>query len=851
MIYLNINKFFIFTYKTIIYNLLTMNQKQASNTDKTQNKAKLTTSTSEAELNKVSNIFETHYEKVLSIINKIKEYLKSVNQEKLLEDLIWVTKIITTRTLYTYEIKEEEGEDEEKTPKKDSAYFKFVKFVAKYNDEVIQNNRNSFIGAINAGISKSNNSNFLLRSSINLKNLDHHNNRPVSHFQEKIKYNDSLYEDKEDYSEENEEEKSNKNDLDNKNEATLNKNNNISNPKSNIDIPNISNEIKVNNKNNKNNKTNNSKIKDKILNKTDVKNKLKNPKFSTPKNFNKCITHYKKHNRFSSCTTNTINLSNEKIKPIKSAEPIITEIDDIQKRSKIINVGGINFAYPTKKKFYYGLSKNTFKANKKTKNVFNKKSSAIICKNINDHSSINQHPTINNCNRVNKKQSNPNNKPFDKLYNTRKTPTKKNKIIKKSKQTNKQHKITCSTPENKKTKDKYKKGGFFSFLNQIIVNLYGDEQNNNQNKNTEIVKKTPAFIPFKSLKEQYSNSIKNIMNKDFDIFALKEIVGYKNIMPIIGSVILDTFHLINDEIISVKKLESFLTSVSNEYLETTLYHNSMHGTDVTQTLSFFFLYSNIEEVCQTNILDLLGIFISALGHDIGHPGLTNNYHINASSDLAVTYNDISCLENFHTSLLFKVLRKDENNIFEKLTDQNYKTIRKRMISQILSTDMANHGKVMSLIKSKVDVYKLNLEEDKLNNKKFVLLSGNEKSKFDEQQSLLDFLIHSADLAHNTKAFNISLKWVELLSEEFWLQGDKEKASGLPISFLCDRTKYDIPSSQVGFIKGFVITTYDCLVTMFPTLQYTVDIAENNVKEWKKLIEQKRLKGWTPRNSKSE
>ena len=106
--------------------------------------------------------------------------------------------------------------------------------------------------------------------------------------------------------------------------------------------------------------------------------------------------------------------------------------------------------------------------------------------------------------------------------------------------------------------------------------------------------------------------------------------------------------------------------------------------------------------------------------------------------------------------------------------------------------------------------------------KFVLLSGNEKTKFDEQQSLLDYLIHSADLAHNTKPFNISIKWVELLTEENWLQGDKEKKENLPISFLCDREKFDIPNSQVGFIKGFVITTYEYLVAMFPSLKYTIE-----------------------------
>ena len=334
-----------------------------------------------------------------------------------------------------------------------------------------------------------------------------------------------------------------------------------------------------------------------------------------------------------------------------------------------------------------------------------------------------------------------------------------------------------------------------------------------------------------------------IIEKTFNIFELKEIIGQDNVLPIMGKVILDSFGLYSDEIISTEKLDPFLVSISNQYYKTTLYHNSMHGADVTQSLCLYFLNSNAEEICQSLVLDLLGILIAALGHDLGHPGLTNPFQINSSSELAITYNDVSCLENFHTSKLFRTIRKPETDIFEKLTVQDYKTIRKRMIGNILSTDMANHGKIMTVIKSRIAINKAE------NKTKFELLSGNEKTKFEEQQSLFDFLIHAADLAHNTKLFNISLKWVELLSEEFWLQGDKEKSMNLPVSFLCDRDNYNIPNSQVGFIKGFIIPTFDCLVNIFPSLKYTMNNAKTNLKKWEKLAAKGRKKGWTPEKTK--
>ena len=378
----------------------------------------------------------------------------------------------------------------------------------------------------------------------------------------------------------------------------------------------------------------------------------------------------------------------------------------------------------------------------------------------------------------------------------------------------------------------------------VKANLMKKEKSNNVEKislNKSFTKYSSNLMEKALLDINYPPS--RIIEKTFNIFELKEIIGQDNVLPIMGKVILDSFGLYSDDIISTEKLDPFLVSISNQYYKTTLYHNSMHGADVTQSLCLYFQNSNAEEICQSLVLDLLGILIAALGHDLGHPGLTNPFHINSSSELAITYNDVSCLENFHTSKLFRTIRNPETDIFEKLSVQDYKTIRKRMIGNILSTDMANHGKIMTVIKSRIAINKAE------NKTKFELLSGNEKTKFEEQQSLFDFLIHAADLAHNTKIFKLSLKWVELLSEEFWLQGDKEKSMNLPVSFLCDREDYNVPQSQVGFIKGFIMPTFGCLVDIFPTLKYSLDNAKTNLKKWEKLASKGRKKGWTPEKTK--
>ena len=356
----------------------------------------------------------------------------------------------------------------------------------------------------------------------------------------------------------------------------------------------------------------------------------------------------------------------------------------------------------------------------------------------------------------------------------------------------------------------------------------------NLNKNSNIY--------IEHLLKMYNYDMNQITDKSFNIFELKKIVGQMNVLPIIGGVIIEKFGLKNDKVINVNKLEPFLNLVSSQYLPTTLYHNNMHGADVCQSVSLYFLNSNAEKILQTTLLDLLSIIIASLGHDLGHPGLNNNFHINARTELALTYNDSSCLENYHCSKLFNILKKDEVNIFEVLNNNDFKDIRKRMISEILATDMFYHKKIIDIAQSKIKQIKPD---------KFEFLSTDKESIKSEQQSILDFFIHTADLAHNSKLFKISLKWVELLSEEFWLQGDKEKSLGINVSYLCDRNKVNIPKDQVGFLNGVILPTFDILTQLFPGLNYTTENVMNNIKEWQKLADENRKKGWTPKKIKDD
>ena len=791
-------------------------------------------------------IFETAYEKVLFIINKVKEFIKkaSSTENKLIQELDWVIKIIASKSLYTYEIVKEE------LIKQNEEYNKYINFVKKYSEEIIQMNKKHDIVSGILQIRKK--GEILLKPSLFLKKMDKmdiieemksNNNKSnfvstfgnyiLNLYNAKNKKNvnekkDSNFNNNSDNNNSNSENKKedNKNDINeiiNENEEVIDDtidNNNEEKKKENNNneiykyiLPKEKKVIceKENSDRNINVNINGQKIK--ILNKNMNYKSKSNSKLINP---NSQEIHRKKYKEFIRLTKNEQNNFNHIKNFMKNyylnfafndqlmsnGYPYLIKADfNIIKQNNNINLMPINNYY-----------KRYRSSNEKNYNLYINNKPRFFPFKINNNKSKNNYAK-NNIVSLSVQANNDLNE--EKLENSNKT----------SKKYLKTEKMQSQSPERKEKK--------------VTINENQPLDSNNLNKsknkiNTSIRKKRES-VPLVTFINEHINDVKDITSFDFNIFELKKKIGYDNILPIMGFAILKTLGLADNKIISIKKLKPFLKSVSNSYLKTTLYHNSLHGADVTQSLMVFFLNSNSEEICETTVLDLLGMIISAMGHDLGHPGLNNGFHINASTELGITYNDKSCLENFHSAYLFRILRKEENNILEKFSVQNYKTIRKRMISQILATDMANHGENISLIRSKI--------KSRQYQEKFLFLSGNDKTKFEEQQILLDYIIHMADLGHNCKKFDISVIWIQLLCEEFWAQGDQERERGLPISFMCDRNNIDVPASQIGFLRGFILSSFDTLVEMFPKLQFTIDNAENNIKQWTKFQSEKKLLGW--------
>ena len=360
------------------------------------------------------------------------------------------------------------------------------------------------------------------------------------------------------------------------------------------------------------------------------------------------------------------------------------------------------------------------------------------------------------------------------------------------------------------------KSDLFNNNNNLYINIYG------QKKNNDLISSEIASLKFQPKSNDESNIEKetkiinnnilnvsllnNIETDEFNIFELDKLYS-KRILPLIGNYIFNRFGFHN--IIKYSMFKNWCQKIAEGYNRKNPYHTDLHAGDITQTCLVFFKMGKINEICKLNQLSKCALFLSCICHDFKHPGVNNNFLRYTKNVLAIKYNDNSILENMHISEAFKLTIDFSNcDIFSGMNSENYREIRKQMISCVLFTDMDKH-------KLTIDFMKEILNN---NNKK-------EDEKINQDQSYMNLLIHSADISNPTKKYTIYLKWAERILEEFLQQGDKEKELGIKCSY--DRETMEISQNQLSFINYIEIPFYTEFVEIFPKLKYLMNNLNNN------------------------
>ncbi|KAA0196701.1 High affinity cGMP-specific 3' 5'-cyclic phosphodiesterase 9A [Fasciolopsis buskii] len=242
-------------------------------------------------------------------------------------------------------------------------------------------------------------------------------------------------------------------------------------------------------------------------------------------------------------------------------------------------------------------------------------------------------------------------------------------------------------------------------------------------------------------------------------------------------------------------MKRWLLSIQANYRNNP-FHNFRHCFCVAQMM-YGMLY-----LCGLNnkfTREELGILLTAaVCHDLDHPGYNNSYQINARTELAIRYNDISPLENHHCAVAFSILNNPETNIFANINQEVFRRVRQGMTSLILATDMARHGEILESMKRSLE-------------------DGFQIDKREHRETLKMVLIKCCDISNEVRPLSVSEPWVDCLLEEYFNQSDREKEEGLPVAPFMDRDKVTKSSAQIGFIKFVLIPMFQTLAKVFPII----------------------------------
>ncbi|XP_034641685.1 calcium/calmodulin-dependent 3',5'-cyclic nucleotide phosphodiesterase 1A isoform X5 [Trachemys scripta elegans] len=280
-------------------------------------------------------------------------------------------------------------------------------------------------------------------------------------------------------------------------------------------------------------------------------------------------------------------------------------------------------------------------------------------------------------------------------------------------------------------------------------------------------------------------TFKDVDKWSFDVFALNEASGEHSLKFMMYE-LFTRYDLISRFKIPVPSLISFAEALEVGYSKyKNPYHNLIHAADVTQTVHYIMLHTGIMHWLTE--LEILAMIFAAAVHDYEHTGTTNNFHIQTRSDVAILYNDRSVLENHHVSAAYRLMQEEEMNILANLTKDDWRELRSLVIEMVLSTDMSGHFQQIKTMRHTLQQ-----------------TEGIDKAK------AMSLILHAADISHPAKSWELHYRWTTALMEEFFRQGDKEAALGLPFSPLCDRKSTMVAQSQIGFIDFIVEPTFSLL-----------------------------------------
>ncbi|KAF9558068.1 HD-domain/PDEase-like protein, partial [Agrocybe pediades] len=287
--------------------------------------------------------------------------------------------------------------------------------------------------------------------------------------------------------------------------------------------------------------------------------------------------------------------------------------------------------------------------------------------------------------------------------------------------------------------------------------------------------------------------------------------------------------------ISMEQITSFVHHLRRIYRYENTYHNFEHALDVLQATQSYLKSAGIvpppsflleppgrtwvapKSVNDGSLLATLGhrelfmLYVAAIGHDVGHPGFTNNFMKNAKTPLSMIFDHTSALEKMHCQLLLRVMR---HHGFGVLLDdaQHGNHMKKVLVQSVLATDMGIHNDFMLKLKGVVE--------------------GEIGSLCMRQIVLCQAILKNADISNPSRPFLVSKHWASMLMQEWTAQANLEEEFQLQPTVMSSSDPLKEASSQIFFIQTFVKPLLELTERAMPSMAMYVGHCKNNLKTWK-------------------
>jgi CheY-like chemotaxis protein len=292
-------------------------------------------------------------------------------------------------------------------------------------------------------------------------------------------------------------------------------------------------------------------------------------------------------------------------------------------------------------------------------------------------------------------------------------------------------------------------------------------------------------------------------------------------------------------------------------------------------------------------VEVLALYLGALGHDAGHFRLNNAFLKNSKHALYKKYRE-SVLENFHLGLVFELLEDEHCGIVEFLEEADKGRFRELVTTLILATDMAKHMGLFKqlqafLADARARHRELNWMHDSARSDESEVRDGSEAGDGDgdaasdagsvarssreatprssanlaatrtarisdrdgaheswvrpsidgadptQRVLVMQLLLKCADLGNVVRPLEIADAWGKRIMEEFYQQGEKELTLGLPLTTFPNRKNFDyiFARHQNGFLANVVRPLFDVFTSLcdFDTRESVIAAAAENGEAW--------------------